>query len=178
MVHAGEGANGAQRVCAATSCVGSTLTCRKPAAGQNWCMRLSSLLVLDGLVVLLACSNTERVEFDDEGSVCLRSTASGALSVEVSWWCFSSSCDHLVRKSCSMERGGREIILRSSAVVDREGGDCTDDCGIESTTCELPGVEAGEYVIRHGSEVATVNLGVGAAILLGDAGPAGTGSCQ
>jgi hypothetical protein len=109
----------------------------------------------------------------DQGSLCLRSTPDGVLSIDVTFpGCLSSSCDTVISKSCSVERTGNEILVHSQAEIEHAGEICTDDCGVATAQCTASSVDAGEYTLIHGDDRAQVTLPGDGALLFNPTGVA------
>lgn len=49
--------------------------------------------------------------------------------------CLSSSCDKLVSAECTLTADGTTAVIVGEAVVERQEGDCTADCGLVDATC-------------------------------------------
>jgi hypothetical protein len=114
----------------------------------------------------VACSGSgERVEFEDEGDVCLGSTQSDVTVLVAIRTCLSSSCDRLVSQSCFIERAENVLSIHNQAVVEYGSGSCTADCLVPNTRCGLQGLEPGEYQLRHGEKSATVTLPLAASLV-------------
>ena len=93
-------------------------------------MRLAPLLLL-----LAACADPYVINtLTDEGTACVDGT-----DVTVDFGaCLSSSCDTLVSSSCTATLEGSVVTVHAEAVIESHGTECTADCGMVVTHCDLP----------------------------------------
>ncbi|TXD36116.1 hypothetical protein FRC98_13415 [Lujinxingia vulgaris] len=130
-------------------------------------------LTLLAIPLIAACGvfddDPERVEFENEGTVCLhladdpqdysdRDIPSLSVTLPV---CLSSSCSEAPQASCQASVDGTTITLTSAASyldTSTAGGACTDDCGQLQATCAIPALEPGEYTVVHGDETFTLQV--------------------
>ena len=49
--------------------------------------------------------------------------------------CLSSSCDRLVSATCSLAVEGDTAAVTGAAIIERQSGECTDDCGLIEAVC-------------------------------------------
>jgi len=113
------------------------------------------------ILSLLACGreNEEEFSFDNRGSLCVRATANGALVVRaIAPTCLSSSCSRVKQATCTVEYDGTQVIVQSTLRVMETSGVCTDDCGALTAECNLSTLSAGEYSIRYGDSVGTLQV--------------------
>ncbi len=93
------------------------------------------------LLLLLACdpaSNVRSQTLADQGTVCIN--RDGLVQVNFPG-CLSSSCDTVVKSSCTASYADGVVTVHASVTVEREGEICTDDCGAITATCEMPAVD-------------------------------------
>lgn len=101
--------------------------------------------MLSLLALLVACEpEVQTRTITDDGSVCVNDE--GAVEVVLNG-CLSSSCDTLVSATCSAELVDGVVEVHAEAVIETQGTECTDDCGIITATCELPLIEDPEGVV-------------------------------
>ena len=84
-------------------------------------------------VLLCACASVSTTDVSDMGVACVEE---GRVTVDFQT-CLSSSCDSL-EASCVAVLEGEVLVVTSEATVSSAGRVCTADCGLASTTCELP----------------------------------------
>lgn len=122
------------------------------------------------LTFLVACDPTgvgggsndgwEPVVFVDEGDVCMAQQGSDvAVTVSVQE-CLSSSCDRDLGGECAATVDGDTITLTSEIrwETDTDPEACTDDCGLPSVDCTIPGLPDGTYTVIHGTETTTLTV--------------------
>ncbi len=108
------------------------------------------------LTLLVACEPPiETRTITDEGSACV----DDAGDIEVTFaGCLSSSCDTLVSAECTAELVDGVVEVHGEAVIESQGTECTDDCGIITATCALPLVEDPETVeLSFGGETTALD---------------------
>jgi hypothetical protein len=132
------------------------------------------VLIASSLIAALASCDggAEQKTLSDTGSACIARNAMGIdgcsprdipadvpLRVDVDFaTCTSSSCDTVLNTACRASRSGSVITIEAEAVIEREGNECTDDCGFVSATCELEALPAGTYELRYGDESASLTV--------------------
>jgi hypothetical protein len=131
--------------------------------------------LLAGALIISGCGDdTTRSVTIDTGTVCVRSGADGALSVSILFPdCTSSSCDTVRERTCTVSQVGDKIIVHSRAIIDRESGSCTTDCGIVTADCRSAPIDPGDFTIVHGSDSQSMTLPLESRIVLGNAGALG-----
>ena len=88
------------------------------------------------LVLLLACGPKVVTDtITDDGSVCVNDAGEVEVTFEA---CLSSSCDTVVSAECSATYADDVVEVHATAVIDREQGECTSDCGYVTVTCAMP----------------------------------------
>ena len=124
------------------------------------------------LGLMTACDGSERGDervFKNAGSVCFTSTPTGSVEVTVAFpGCLSSSCDHPKSAECRITERDGVINVASYGEVERDGGDCTDDCGSFTTRCASSPLAAGSYVVTYGDKTAELTLPTAAEQRFGD----------
>lgn len=91
------------------------------------------------LALLVACEPPiETRTITDEGTVCLNDAGEAEVTFA---GCLSSSCDTLVSATCTAELVDGVVEVHAEAVIESQGTECTDDCGIVTASCEMPLVE-------------------------------------
>jgi hypothetical protein len=132
------------------------------------------------LVVIFALcgcvGGDDTTTFENAGSVCLRSTATGSVKVVVTFpTCLSSSCDRVTMSACQIVEKDGTIRVGSRAQVQHEGGACTDDCGSLTALCESAPIAGGTYTVTYGSNTATITLPTSGQMVFSDG--SGLASC-
>ena len=129
------------------------------------------------IIALWACNpatETQTVTVDGFGSFCLApndtfpDSEDDGLSYaeDAAVWihidaeiCLSSSCDTGATMSCSVSRDERDLTISSSGSYNEQlDGDCTDDCGFLTTSCETDALEAGLYSFIYGDQSAELTV--------------------
>jgi hypothetical protein len=112
------------------------------------------------LGVVTACDGGEdKTTFDNAGSVCFTSTATGSVKVNVSFpGCLSSSCDRTQNAQCRITEKDGVIKVASHGEVVRKDDECTDDCGSFTVQCASEPIAAGTYVVTYGEQTAELTL--------------------
>lgn len=109
-------------------------------------------IALVALAACLACGDkVERHTVEKVDRVCLAEPDTIRAKFAT---CLSSSCDTLVSAACSIEHEGDEAVLTGRAEIDREGNECTTDCGLVEVICtgsigEATRVRAGSLVVER-----------------------------
>ena len=103
------------------------------------------------LVSLAACGPSVVTDTVTEGSVC-RKTDTVVFMFDT---CLSSSCDTVVAEACEATLAGTVITVTGAATIDREQGECTDDCGFVEVECDLPDVSGLDGVTLVVGDVST-----------------------
>lgn len=127
--------------------------------------RVLALLASSSIGALASCDGgAEQRTLRDTGSACIarnatlddgcsaRDIPAGVpLRVDVDFaTCTSSSCDTVLNAACRAARSGSVITIEAEAVIEKDGNECTDDCGFVSASCELEALPAGSYQLRYG----------------------------
>ena len=128
-----------------------------------------SKLVL-GLLLIPACIGSSDTEtFTNSGTLCFQSLDDGRVAVVVRFpTCLSSSCDEATLAECQVVEDDGTIRVESRAEVEREGGECTDDCGSLTASCTSEPLAPGSYSVKYGSDSASLSLPAEDAILFSD----------
>jgi hypothetical protein len=124
----------------------------------------------------MACGDdrddSRRVAYDDQGTLCWRSS-NGELTASVSLPdCLSSSCDTDRVAQCTVRLEDARVRVDSHlAYTVQSGGDCTLDCGQLVANCATALPADGTYPVDFGerTDVATLSI-VAGAIPAGSAG--------
>lgn len=130
--------------------------------------------ILFAAALLLAGSGcTSRTALTNEGPVCALSSADPytweqgqefvagnvvylRYSIDE---CLSGSCDVDPEASCTVTAEGQTLVVESRAAWSSSRvGPCTEDCRNLIAVCESPPLQAGTYVVRHGSEEVTLTI--------------------
>jgi hypothetical protein len=82
--------------------------------------------------------------------------ADGPFLVVTLQTCLSSSCDTVVADDCGVVRADGALQVSASATIDREQGECTDDCGLVALRCELPANAAATETVTWGTGQGTL----------------------
>lgn len=65
--------------------------------------------------------------------------------------CLSSSCDRLVSATCVLSVEGERATVTGTAIIERQTGACTDDCGLIEAVCT--GELASAVEVKFGEEL-------------------------
>lgn len=134
--------------------------------------------LLWALVTVLACSDDdgeriERSEFNDEGSLCVRTGAAGELLVSVVVDGCASGCARLVESACEIFPDGADLVVHSSITVEERRGRaviCPAACVPISVSCAPMQVPTGDYLFHHAGSISAARLPTDDALLLGGGG--------
>jgi hypothetical protein len=139
---------------------------------------MKGVRVLWVLLGIVSCADTQETIYQDQGSLCLRSNAAGALEVTVNFPGCLGGCDKLVEARCSVVVQATEIVVSSRGVVETtRSGACTDECMYATARCESAPLEPGSYTVRYGSQSEPVVLPESLTILFYNESP-GSYACQ
>lgn len=142
----------------------------RPRSWRRGALWLSCCLPI---AVAAACdAGPERRTLRNQGLACVEApasvfgdcsehqiTADVPLQVEVDFGtCTSSSCDRVLNAACRASRSGSVITIEAETVIEREGGECTDDCGFVTASCEIAPLPAGTYELRYGNDSVSLTV--------------------
>lgn len=138
-------------------------------------MRAAHLLAL---VTVLACSDgdgerVERSEFNDEGSLCVRTGPAGEVILSVAVDGCASGCARVVDSACEVETDSANLVIRSSITVEEiqgPGVDCPTACVPVFVSCAPMQVAPGDYLLHHAGNITAVRLPMDDALLTGGGG--------
>ncbi|MEQ1570718.1 MAG: hypothetical protein ABMA64_34130 [Myxococcota bacterium] len=122
--------------------------------------RLFALVVLP----LAGCPVSEdwRLQsYVDEGEVCVTGGGGTAEFLVTVQECMSSSCSRAFAGSCEATFDGAAVTLTSDLSWEDDftpGAECTDDCGIPSTTCTIADLPDGTWDVAFGGQTLTITL--------------------
>lgn len=124
--------------------------------------------------------STDRVQND--GRVCLFNASgspsdgldSGSAMARVYFnACLSGTCDEVRSKECSATLEGSTVSIESEAVIQRDSGECSDDCGLVQTDCQVGELDARTYTLEHGDESFEFSVPSDESVCDGGSSPAG-----
>ena len=130
------------------------------------------------LITALACSDDEgarleRSEFNDEGSLCVRTGEAGELLISVVVDGCASGCARIVDSACEVDADGADLFIHSTITVEQRrgpGGVCPDACVPIGVSCAPMQVASGDYLFHYGGNISAARLPNEAALLLGGGG--------
>jgi len=103
-----------------------------------------------------AIDDWQPVSYVDEGTVCFESSGVDLVVNVTAQDCMSSSCSRAFEASCTVTRDDATTLTLTSDIHWEQnvgvGVPCTDDCGIPRTSCTLPSLADGTYVVKFGTE--------------------------
>lgn len=131
-----------------------------------------------GLVTVLACSGEEgarieRFEFNDEGSVCVRTGADGGLVISVVVDDCASGCAKIVDSACEVDADRADLVIHSSIAVEQRVGPeivCPTGCVPIVVSCAPLQVAPGDYLFHHAGNISAARLPTDDALPLGGGG--------
>jgi hypothetical protein len=107
----------------------------------------------------LACEQYERLFwYENEGAVCLSTSADQLLARVALDECLSASCDTRRMAECRLSLEGDTLRVESLLRYRSSGNDCTNDCGWLTADCSMPLPPIGTYRVEHGDHVGTLTL--------------------
>jgi hypothetical protein len=138
-------------------------------------MRAAHLWVL---VAALACSDddgtrVERSEFNNEGSLCVRTGEEGELIISVVVDGCASGCARVVDSACEVAADNADLVVHSSITVEQRRGAgvvCPDVCVPIGVSCAPMQVASGDYLFHYGGSRSAARLPTDVALLLGGGG--------
>ena len=133
---------------------------------ERYEMRWMSMMSIAALLLAACGGGTTTETITNDGRVCLDNPSSsgdgvdpGPIEATVTFnKCLSSTCDTVTSKECTVEMNGDDVVVESSATIEREGDECSADCGAITVTCSGPDLDAGDYTIKHGEKLHPFSL--------------------
>jgi hypothetical protein len=137
-------------------------------------MRAAHLWIL---MAVVACSDdgerVERSEFNDEGSLCVRTGVADELIISVVVDGCASGCARIVESACEVEADNADLVVHSSITVEQRRGPgvvCPGICVPIGVNCAPLQVASGDYLFHYGGSIAAARLPLDGAPLLGGGG--------
>lgn len=111
---------------------------------------------------IAACGGGSSVDtIENDGRVCLFNPSgapsdgleAGEVVARVDFnACLSGTCDEVRSKTCTATLDGTTVSVDSKASIQRDTGECSEDCGLVGANCDVGELDAGSYTLEHGEE--------------------------